>query len=48
MGIKPVAAGGLCADAVRVGVAQQLKAVAGVAVVGKTVFLCAGRGVVVI
>ena len=48
MGIKPVAAGGLCADAVRVGVAQKLEAVAGVAVVGKTVFLCEGRGVVVI
>ena len=48
MGIKPVAAGGLCADAVGVGVAQQLEAVAGVAVVGKTIFLCEGRSVVVI
>ena len=48
MVIKPVATGGLCADAVRVGVAQQLEAVSGVAVVGKTVFLCEGRGVVVI
>ena len=48
MGIKPVAAGGLCVDVVRVGVAQQLEAVAGVAVVGKTVFLCEGRSVVVI
>ena len=48
MGIKPVAAGGLCADAVRVGVAQKLEAVAGVAVVGKTVFLCEGRSVVVL
>ena len=47
MGIKPVAAGGLCVDAVRVGVAQKLEAVAGVAVVGKTVFLCEGRCVVV-
>ena len=43
MGIKPVAAGGLCVDAVRVG-----EAVASVAVVGKTVFLCEGRGVVVV
>ena len=48
MGIKPIAAGGLFVDVVRVGVAQQLEAVAGVAVVGKTVFLCEGRGVVVI
>ena len=48
MGIKPIAAGGLCADAVRVGIAQQLEAVSGVAVVGKTVFLCEGRSMVVI
>lgn len=48
MGIKPIAAGGLCADAVRVGIAQQLEAVVGVAVVGKTVFLCEGRSMVVI
>ena len=45
MGIKPIAAGGLCVDAVRVGVAQQPEAVAGVAIVGKTVFLCEGRRV---
>ena len=38
----------MCADAVGVGVAQQLEAVAGVAVVGKTIFLCEGRSVVVI